>query len=87
MTMTKQMDSNSRNCKSVHLTLKLTLFIYIFVFFSTRLQLRINCNGSNNAIVTQENTPVGSKIVFDKDRTVIPVTPELFNILIKVCFS
>nr|XP_024656291.1 alpha-2,8-sialyltransferase 8F-like [Maylandia zebra] len=48
-----------------------------------RLQLRINCNGSNNAIVTQENTPVGSKIVFDKDRTVIPVTPELFNILIK----
>ncbi|CAI5658445.1 alpha-2,8-sialyltransferase 8E-like [Oreochromis aureus] len=48
-----------------------------------RLQLNINCNGSNNGIVTQENTPVGSKIVCDEDRTVIPVTPVLFKIFIK----
>ncbi|KAL4008140.1 hypothetical protein ACER0C_001992 [Sarotherodon galilaeus] len=47
------------------------------------LQLSINCNGSNNGIVTQENTPVGSKIVCDKDRSVISVTPELFKIFIK----
>ncbi|XP_076737051.1 alpha-2,8-sialyltransferase 8E-like [Maylandia zebra] len=55
----------------------------LIVEVKRQLQLSINCNGSNNAIVTRENTPVGSKIVCDRDRTVIPVTPELFKILIK----
>ncbi|XP_036003684.1 alpha-2,8-sialyltransferase 8F-like isoform X2 [Fundulus heteroclitus] len=49
-------------------------------FQNFRFQLRNNCRGFDKAIITQTNTPVGSKIVYDgeKKRTLI-VKPEIFS--------
>ncbi|XP_030580173.1 alpha-2,8-sialyltransferase 8F-like [Archocentrus centrarchus] len=49
-----------------------------------RAELRLKCNGSDEAIITQSNTPVGSKLVYDgeKKRT-IEVKQDLFNMFIK----
>ncbi|XP_008302011.1 alpha-2,8-sialyltransferase 8F-like [Stegastes partitus] len=49
-----------------------------------RSQLSNKCNGFNKAIITQTNTPVGSKLVYDgeKKRT-LQVTPEIFSTFIK----
>lgn len=51
-----------------------------------RSHLRSKCNGFDKAIITQANTPIGSKLVYDgeKKRT-LQVTPEIFNTFAKVC--
>ncbi|CAI5676089.1 unnamed protein product [Oreochromis niloticus] len=45
-----------------------------------RLQLKISCNGSRNGILTQENTPMGTKLIH---QTTMQVTPEIFKTFIK----
>ncbi|XP_047427733.1 alpha-2,8-sialyltransferase 8F [Mugil cephalus] len=49
-----------------------------------RYELNLKCNGFNKAIITQMNTPVGSKLVYDgeKKRT-LKVTPEIFSTFTK----
>ncbi|XP_019949878.2 alpha-2,8-sialyltransferase 8F isoform X2 [Paralichthys olivaceus] len=49
-----------------------------------RSQLSSKCHGFDKAIITQANTPVGSKLVYDgeKKRT-LQVTPEVFSTFIK----
>lgn len=49
-----------------------------------RSHLRSKCNGFDKAIITQANTPIGSKLVYDgeKKRT-LQVTPEIFNTFAK----
>ncbi|XP_059204423.1 alpha-2,8-sialyltransferase 8E-like [Centropristis striata] len=45
-----------------------------------RSELSSKCNGSDNAIITQANTPVGSKIVYDVERKRIhEVSLEIFR--------
>ncbi|XP_059204415.1 alpha-2,8-sialyltransferase 8F-like [Centropristis striata] len=45
-----------------------------------RSELSSKCNGFDKAIITQANTPVGSKIVYDGERKrILVVTPEIFN--------
>ncbi|XP_059185742.1 alpha-2,8-sialyltransferase 8F-like [Centropristis striata] len=45
-----------------------------------RSELSSRCNGFDKAIVTQANTPVGSKIVYDGERKrSLQVTPEIFS--------
>ncbi|KAK5855986.1 hypothetical protein PBY51_007614 [Eleginops maclovinus] len=47
-------------------------------------QLTSQCHGLDKAIITQANTPVGSKIVYDGDKKkTIKVTPELFSTFAK----
>ncbi|XP_049924256.1 alpha-2,8-sialyltransferase 8E-like [Epinephelus moara] len=49
-----------------------------------RLQLSIECNGFDKAIITQANTPVGSKIVYDGERKrTLNVTQEIFSTFAK----
>ncbi|XP_061702437.1 alpha-2,8-sialyltransferase 8E-like isoform X2 [Syngnathoides biaculeatus] len=46
--------------------------------------LRRSCRGFEKAIITQSNTPVGTKIVYDAQRTkTLRVTPAIFNTFIK----
>lgn len=46
------------------------------------------CNGYNRAIITQANTPVGSKIVYDGDsKKTLQVTPDIFKTFVKVQLS
>ncbi|XP_031174736.1 alpha-2,8-sialyltransferase 8F-like [Sander lucioperca] len=49
-----------------------------------RSQLSSKCHGFDKAIITQANTPVGSKLVYDgeKKRT-LQVTPEIFSTFAK----
>ncbi|XP_044037390.1 alpha-2,8-sialyltransferase 8F-like isoform X1 [Siniperca chuatsi] len=49
-----------------------------------RYQLNSNCHGFDKAIITQANTPVGSKVVYDgeKKRTLL-VTPKIFSTFAK----
>ncbi|KAM9844102.1 alpha-2,8-sialyltransferase 8F [Aulostomus maculatus] len=49
-----------------------------------RAQLNTMCHGANKAIITQNNTPVGSKILYDgeKSRT-LQVSQEIFKTFIK----
>ncbi|XP_056871516.1 alpha-2,8-sialyltransferase 8E-like isoform X4 [Takifugu flavidus] len=45
-----------------------------------RSELRSKCQGFEKAIITQANTVVGSKIVYDGERkSSVQVTPEMFN--------
>lgn len=47
-------------------------------------QLSSQCHGLDRAIITQANTPVGSKIVYDGDKKkTLKVTPELFSTFAK----
>ncbi|XP_029293880.1 alpha-2,8-sialyltransferase 8E-like isoform X2 [Cottoperca gobio] len=49
-----------------------------------RSQLSSKCNGFDKAIITQANTPVGSKIVYDGEKkSTLQVTPELFSTFAK----
>ncbi|XP_041637099.1 alpha-2,8-sialyltransferase 8E-like [Cheilinus undulatus] len=48
-----------------------------------RSQLRAKCNGFDKAIITQENSPVGSKLVYDWQKKTIKVDPKLFSTFIK----
>ncbi|KAL7378633.1 hypothetical protein ABVT39_016577 [Epinephelus coioides] len=49
-----------------------------------RLQLSSECNGFDKAIITQANTPVGSKIVYDGEkRRSVNVTSWIFSIFAK----
>ncbi|XP_034046913.1 alpha-2,8-sialyltransferase 8F [Thalassophryne amazonica] len=50
-----------------------------------RSQLSSRCHGLSKAIITQANTPVGTKIVYDGERRkAIQVTPEIFSTFAKV---
>nr|XP_023691250.1 alpha-N-acetylneuraminide alpha-2,8-sialyltransferase-like [Paramormyrops kingsleyae] len=49
-----------------------------------RFQLTSTCNGISKAIVTQLNTPLGSKITYDGEkRKTLKVTPKLFDTFVK----
>ncbi|XP_037333060.2 alpha-2,8-sialyltransferase 8F isoform X2 [Pungitius pungitius] len=45
-----------------------------------RSELSKKCHGINDALITQANTPVGAKIVYDGEKKrSLQVTPEIFN--------
>ncbi|XP_047212184.1 alpha-2,8-sialyltransferase 8F-like isoform X3 [Girardinichthys multiradiatus] len=45
-----------------------------------RTWLRLKCNGFENAIITQKNTPLGSKVIYDGEKKkTIKVTAEQFS--------
>ncbi|XP_059191305.1 alpha-2,8-sialyltransferase 8F-like [Centropristis striata] len=48
-----------------------------------RSELSSKCNGFDKAIITQANTPVGSKIVYDGEKKSLEVTPEIFSTFAK----
>ncbi|KAM6967071.1 alpha-2,8-sialyltransferase 8F [Tautogolabrus adspersus] len=49
-----------------------------------RSQLRSKCNGFDKAIITQANTPVGSKLVYDGEKKKsLQVSPEFFSTFTK----
>ncbi|KAJ0058350.1 hypothetical protein NL108_013433, partial [Boleophthalmus pectinirostris] len=50
-----------------------------------RSKLSFNCNGFDEAIVTQENTPLRSEVVYDgdKNKTTVMVTEEIFSTFAK----
>ncbi|XP_074512406.1 alpha-2,8-sialyltransferase 8E-like [Sebastes fasciatus] len=49
-----------------------------------RSQLSSECHGSDKAIITQANTPVGSKIVYDgENKRTLQVNPEIFSTFVK----
>ncbi|XP_022595473.1 alpha-2,8-sialyltransferase 8F-like [Seriola dumerili] len=49
-----------------------------------RSQLNSKCRGFNKAIITQANTPVGSKLVYDGEkRRSLQVTPAIFSTFVK----
>lgn len=50
-----------------------------------RSELNTCCNGFDQAIITQDNTPLGSELTFDGDKKVINVTREIFSTFAKVC--
>ncbi|KAF5903269.1 alpha-2,8-sialyltransferase 8F-like isoform X1, partial [Clarias magur] len=53
-------------------------------FKSFRSLLGSSCNAIPNAVVTQDNSPVGTNITFDGEQTRIQVvTPDLFNLFPK----
>lgn len=50
-----------------------------------RSQLSSRCHGFDKAIITQANTAVGSKLVYDGEkRRTLQVTPEIFSTFAKV---
>ena len=52
----------------------------------SRSLLSSRCQGVTKAVVTQANTPLGSKMVYDGEkRKPLHVTPELFSTFVKVC--
>uniref|UniRef100_A0A3Q0RP64 ST8 alpha-N-acetyl-neuraminide alpha-2,8-sialyltransferase 6 n=1 Tax=Amphilophus citrinellus TaxID=61819 RepID=A0A3Q0RP64_AMPCI len=53
-------------------------------YMKFRADLSVKCNGFDKAIITQSNTPVGSKLVYDgeKKRT-LEVNQDLFNLFTK----
>ncbi|XP_051797454.1 alpha-2,8-sialyltransferase 8F-like [Acanthochromis polyacanthus] len=48
-----------------------------------RSKLSSECLGLDKALITQNNKPVGSEIVYDGEKKTLQVTPELFNIFLK----
>ncbi|KAJ3600776.1 hypothetical protein NHX12_031751 [Muraenolepis orangiensis] len=48
-----------------------------------RALLSSRCHGFTKAIVTQENTPVGAKLVYDGDKRKVQVTPAIFQTFAK----
>ncbi|XP_056263622.1 alpha-2,8-sialyltransferase 8F [Pseudoliparis swirei] len=49
-----------------------------------RAQLSNKCHGSDKAIITQANTPVGAKLVYDGEKKkILQVTPEIFSTFAK----
>ncbi|KAM7371649.1 hypothetical protein PAMP_008867 [Pampus punctatissimus] len=49
-----------------------------------RSQLRSQCNGFDKIIITQANTPIGSKLVYNgENKRTLLVTPEIFNTFAK----
>ncbi|XP_029615013.1 alpha-2,8-sialyltransferase 8E isoform X2 [Salmo trutta] len=56
----------------------------VWYFFSNRSLLSNRCHGLTKAMVTQTNTPLGSKVVYDGEkRKPLQVTPELFSTFAK----
>lgn len=49
-----------------------------------RTNLRVACNGFDNAIVTQNNTPIGSNIVYSGEKRTLQVNKDLFDLFLKV---
>lgn len=55
------------------------------MFFLLRSQLNTKCRGYEQAIVSQANTPVGTKMVYDGERKrSLQVTAEIFSTFVKV---
>uniref|UniRef100_UPI0037E710B8 alpha-2,8-sialyltransferase 8F-like n=1 Tax=Semicossyphus pulcher TaxID=241346 RepID=UPI0037E710B8 len=52
-------------------------------YLKFRSQLSSKCNGFDKAIITQANTPVGHKIVYDGEKRTLEVTPEIFSTFAK----
>ncbi|KAG7492255.1 hypothetical protein MATL_G00012570 [Megalops atlanticus] len=52
-------------------------------FSKFRSQLTSWCHGITKAIITQSNTPVGTKVEFDGEKKKLQVTPKLFSTFIK----
>ncbi|XP_060886078.1 alpha-2,8-sialyltransferase 8E-like [Labrus mixtus] len=52
-------------------------------FKKFRSQLSNNSSGFDNAILTQANTPVGSKLVYNWGKSSLQVSPEVFNTFTK----
>ncbi|XP_053369973.1 alpha-2,8-sialyltransferase 8F-like [Clarias gariepinus] len=53
-------------------------------FKSFRSLLGSSCNAISNAVVTQDNSPVGTNITFDGEKKrIMVVTPDLFNLFPK----
>ncbi|XP_054907928.1 alpha-2,8-sialyltransferase 8F-like isoform X2 [Poeciliopsis prolifica] len=48
-----------------------------------RLQLNTKCHGLEKAIITQANTPVGTKLVCDGENKTLQVNPEIFSTFFK----
>ncbi|CAJ1076248.1 Hypothetical predicted protein [Xyrichtys novacula] len=48
-----------------------------------KAQLKSECQGFDKAIITQANTPVGTKLVYDGEKRTIQVTPEMFSTFTK----
>ncbi|XP_072298398.1 alpha-2,8-sialyltransferase 8F-like [Eucyclogobius newberryi] len=46
-------------------------------------KLSFKCNGFNDGIITQANTPLMSVLVYDGDKTTVNVTEEMFNTFAK----
>lgn len=52
---------------------------------SLRSELSGRCQGSQGAVITQANTPVGSRLVYDGERKrSVQVSPEVFSTFAKV---
>lgn len=55
------------------------------LFLLLRSQLSSRCHGFHKAILTQANSAVGSKLVYDGEkRKSLQVTPEIFSTFVKV---
>ncbi|XP_060748654.1 alpha-2,8-sialyltransferase 8F-like isoform X3 [Tachysurus vachellii] len=52
-------------------------------FKSFRSLLSSSCNAISNAVVTQENSPLGSNISFDADKKIMKVNPDLYRVFPK----
>ena len=63
-----------------------SIIFSMFVFFWLLLRdlLRSTCQGYTKAVMTQENTPVGSQIVYDGAKGNTSVTSDIFDTLAKV---
>lgn len=62
-------------------------FLYVIqqCLWFHRSQLSRKCHGFDSAFITQDNTPVGAKIVYDGEKTrTLQVTPEIFSTFPKV---
>lgn len=55
-------------------------------FSLCRSQLNANCQGADKAVLTQSNTVVGAKLVYDGDKKrSFQVNKEIFSLFAKVC--
>lgn len=64
-----------------------TFFMFGFFLLLLRALLSSRCHGFTKAIVTQENTPVGAKLVYDGEkRKPLQVTSAIFHTFTKVSF-
>lgn len=61
------------------------MLCFVVLFCFVRALLSSKCHGVTKAVVTQANTPVGSKVVYDGEkRKPLQVTPALFSVFPKV---
>lgn len=65
-----------------HLVKSQSVLTECLLFYRTNL--RVACNGFDNAIVTQNNTPIGSNIVYSGEKRTLQVNKDLFDLFLKV---